>query len=223
MARVINLSWIRNKENINLVALDIPNLNELYTTLYSQAGIVLVADGAANTIKQLIETSTENYYPHLVIGDFDSITVDTLNFFTADTLKKIDDQDSTDLDKCLQHIETGTTVILGNLAGRFDHSFGILNSIKKYSRNDIQIFLYDGKNVLFLLQPGENYIHLYEEWSYCGLIPLEGSTTVSSEGLHWNLDNTELKYGGLVSTSNYPESGSVKVTTDKPLIFTCSK
>lgn len=223
MARVVNLSWIRSKENINLVALDLPNLQQLYKTFYSQAGKVLVADGAANTIKQLIEASTENYNPQMVIGDFNNVTMDTQNFFPADTLKKIEDQDSTDLEKCLRHVESGTTVILGNLTGRFDHSFGILNSIKKYSRDDTQIFLYDGTNVLFIVQSGENYINLHEEWNYCGLIPIDGPTTVTSEGLHWNLNNTMLSFGGLVSTSNYPESGSVKIVTDKPLLFTCSK
>ncbi len=223
MARAINLSWIRSKENINLVALNIPELPQLYKLFYAQAGKILVADGAANTIKHLMETSTENLAPQLVIGDFDSISSDTQSFFPAETLKKIEDQDSTDLDKCLQHVESGTTVVLGNLAGRFDHSFGILNSLKKYSRDDSQIFLYDGKNVLFLVQPGESYINLHEDWNYCGLIPIDGPTRVSSEGLHWNLHNTVLSFGGLVSSSNYPESGSVKVVTDKPLIFTCSK
>ena len=54
----------------------------------------------------------------------------------------------------------------------------------------------------------------------CGLIPLQGPAVATSRGLRWNLDATEMRFGGLVSTSNIIEGEEVWVETDADLIWT---
>lgn len=54
----------------------------------------------------------------------------------------------------------------------------------------------------------------------CGIIPLCGPTRVSTIGLKWNLDDTVMEFGGLVSTSNEVVGSQVLISSDKPLLWT---
>ena len=54
----------------------------------------------------------------------------------------------------------------------------------------------------------------------CGLIPLGTMCTVSSTGFKWDLDKQELRFGGLVSSSNELVACEATVTTTAPLLFT---
>jgi thiamine pyrophosphokinase len=42
----------------------------------------------------------------------------------------------------------------------------------------------------------------------------------SSRGLRWNLDGLEMRFAGLVSTSNVIEEDEVEVVSDRPLLWT---
>lgn len=56
----------------------------------------------------------------------------------------------------------------------------------------------------------------------CGLVPLTGPATATSTGLKWNLDNTRLEVGGLISTCNVIEDDVINVTTDQDLLWMTS-
>ncbi len=60
----------------------------------------------------------------------------------------------------------------------------------------------------------------YTSKDTCGLIPLGTSCTVSSTGFKWDLDEQELRFGGLVSSSNELPACKATVTTTAPLLFT---
>jgi thiamine pyrophosphokinase len=76
----------------------------------------------------------------------------------------------------------------------------------------------------FLLLPG--YKHLIKpitalEGPICGLIPLGGPCdNVTTKGLRWNLHESKLAFGSLVSSSNMLDADEIEVTTDAPLVWT---
>ena len=60
------------------------------------------------------------------------------------------------------------------------------------------------------------------EGPYCGLLPLAGSTTVTTTGLRWNLQDDVMKFGGLISTSNEMAAARVTVKSSLPILWTMS-
>lgn len=57
--------------------------------------------------------------------------------------------------------------------------------------------------------------------SWCGLLPFGYPVNcISTTGLKWNLNNTTMQFGGLISTSNTYEDCEVTVNTDTSVIWT---
>ena len=58
------------------------------------------------------------------------------------------------------------------------------------------------------------------EAQWCSLVPVCGEATVHTSGLKWNLRGEQMKFGGLISTSNELVRGeNVEVHTDRPLMW----
>ena len=145
------------------------------------------------------------------------------------------------MDKCLLHIhekytdvrleEWGNTqlrvIIYGDLGGRFDHSFGIINSLTIANQFYRDLVLVGSQGSLRVLPPGETTITRCDSFESkdgvtCGLIPLGGWTCnhVTTTGLKWNLNDSTMQFGYLVSSSNCMISNHVTVDSACPLIWT---
>ncbi|KAM3719164.1 thiamine pyrophosphokinase [Dirofilaria immitis] len=189
-------------------------------------------DGAANFIMPLVKN--ENYLsPNLISGDLDSITVVAKNFFESQVeIMETPDQNYTDMCKALQIIaermkdkklNISKIIVLGGLSGRFDHVLSSLHSLLRFDSCEIAII--DGINIVTILGEGSTSLEFTEGRQLltgkCGIIPfVQRKTVVSSSGLKWNLDKTELAFGKLISTSNEMVSDTVSVTCSAPVIFT---
>ncbi|KAK6336980.1 hypothetical protein TWF718_009767 [Orbilia javanica] len=85
-----------------------------------------------------------------------------------------------------------------------------------------KLMLMSDESVTFLLEKGKNIIesplHLFGKT--CGLIPVAMASVITTKGLEWDLDETETKFGGMVSTNNHLIRDRVEVVTTEQLIFT---
>ncbi|XP_048536070.1 thiamine pyrophosphokinase 3-like isoform X2 [Triticum urartu] len=118
------------------------------------------------------------------------------------------DQDTTDLHKCV-------AFITDNSPGPDKSNLCIL--VLGALGDDCLIFL--------LPRTHTHNIHIERsvEGPHCGLIPIGApSTSTTTTGLRWNLDNTHMSFGGLISTSNTVDEDQVMVTSDSDLIWTIS-
>ncbi|RCV28913.1 hypothetical protein SEVIR_5G447100v4 [Setaria viridis] len=213
--------------------------------IWARARVRVCADGGANRVfdgmPELLpgEDPAEvrsRYKPDVIKGDMDSIRPEVKEYYSNSGTNIVDeshDQDTTDLHKCVSFITRDLPVsdksnlcilVLGALGGRFDHEMGNINVLYRFSNTKI-VLLSDDCSIFLLPKTYTHEIHIEKsvEGPHCGLIPIGGpSTSTTTTGLRWNLDNTSMSYGGLVSTSNIVDDDKVTVTSDSDLIWTIS-
>lgn len=133
------------KSNIDkrgLILLNTPCDDSKFIELvWKHSHVRICADGGANRLYNL---NIPTLIPNVIVGDMDSIKKETLLYYKnnvngkCEILNQSDDQDTTDLDKALKvahdKFKCNDIVILGQFcnSNRFDHSFGIIQSLFKY-------------------------------------------------------------------------------------------
>eukprot|EP00043_Microstomoeca_roanoka_P009232 m.87956 g.87956 ORF g.87956 m.87956 type:complete len:258 (+) comp14521_c2_seq1:989-1762(+) len=212
------------------------------------ARVVIACDGGANLLRRSYPSAPLD----AIVGDMDSVTPATLGHYSqAEILPRPcqivnmeSDQDTTDLEKALMfYYDTYDKVdeqpmppqrrpviaVLGSLAGRLDHAMQQLNVGLKQAERARLVFVSD-ESCAEVLRPGFTEMHLQpgQEGPACGLIPFGTPVRGTTTGLRWNLEPTEdleLKWGGLISTSNLVEKDVRVVTFDmkQPVLWTIER
>ena len=169
--------------------------------------IVVAADSGADRLVRL-ETK-----PDAIIGDMDSITgADIWAKELGHRFIRLDEQDTTDFEKCLYSIEAPFFLCLGFMGGRLDHTISALNTVLRYPEKKL-LFLDDHDVVKVLAN--EASIHLrMPVGSRVSIMPLKQIRCLSSRGLRWPVDNKRLSVGGHLSVSNEIEREGAAVFFD---------
>jgi len=87
------------------------------------------------------------------------------------------------------------------------------------------VYLLCATSLICVLPEGENVLELDGVsrdrcTGVCGLLPIGAPSTLSTSGLKWNLEEQELKFGALVSSSNQIDASVVRVLTSEQIIWT---
>lgn len=141
-----------------------------------------------------------------------------------------------DVAEAVSHIqfpeEPCDIVAVGGLGGRIDQGLSQLHHLCLFQADqdyrDGRMYLVSSENLTFLLKPGRHIIHVREDMveemfgKHVGIIPIKGSSVITTKGLQWDVGNWETEFGGRVSTSNHVEAETrvVEVVTDKDVVFT---
>lgn len=110
---------------------------------------------------------------------------------------------------------------MDGLGGRFDQAMCNLNALYHYQNS--RIFLLSHFSVCFLLPPGKHIIQRNKKFERdkCGIVPLgKPCHRITTKGLKWDLKNSRLEFGGLISTSNVMLEDEVFVENSDPVIWT---
>ena len=182
-----------------------PPSKRLFQKYLASADWFICADGGANTAARF------GCPPNLIIGDLDSVKIETLVNFRKSEVKKLKDQNSTDLEKALTAAirkKCTEIVVLGATGGRLDHAIGNLSALAKFSSkttlkfiDDIGEFIPIGRKLNFTLPIGTSI----------SLLPLSRCSAIVTTGLKWNLNNESLQLGIRESTSNIVTSSHVSI------------
>lgn len=186
----------------------------------------------------------------VIIGDLDSLTATTREYFTtrSQTTQIVHDSDqySTDFGKAVNHIHSSTAsrgkgpmdiVAMGGLGGRVDQGLSQLHHLYLFQTSPTyahgRMFLVSGESLTFLLKTGRHRIHVREKDAagkvlrdvfdkYVGIIPIKEPSVISTKGLEWDVEDWKTELGGMLSTSNHvlPETTVVEVETTKDVLFT---
>ncbi|XP_073263781.1 thiamine pyrophosphokinase 1 isoform X1 [Populus alba] len=177
------------------------------------------------------------YKPDIIKGDMDSIRTEVLDFYTnlvgTKVVDESHDQDTTDLHKCVAYIRDFAPnldksnlciLVAAALGGRFDHEAANINVLYRFSTTRI-ILLSDDCLIYLLPRTHRHEIHIQSsvEGPHCGLIPIGmASVGTTTTGLQWDLTNTEMRFGDLVSTSNLVQGEKITVQSSSDLLWTIS-
>lgn len=170
----------------------------------SLAPYVVAADGGAKTaLKNRVQ-------PDLVIGDFDSGDARRAGIPAAH-LHRIDEQVSTDFQKCLYSVETPFAIAHGVTGSRFDHSLAAMNALA--SHRGFPVLVLSGKDVIFLGLPRlELNLPIGTRLSLFPLAKVQGR----SEGLEYPIDGLEFSPLGRIGTSNRTCAKTVRLEFTAP-------
>lgn len=142
-----------------------------------------------------------NLRPHLLLGDFDSITSRLPDDVPIQRFNP--EKDFTDLDLALKKAdEMGAShvKILGGMGGRLDHTVANIQILTCFSPKFESLIIKDGRNTCFAYtgNPQKNHTIPMEENSYLSLFSLsEECTGLSIKGVKYPLQNHTL-------TSTFP-------------------
>lgn len=166
---------------------------------------LVAADGGA---RRAIEAGL---IPQAIIGDLDSLGSDVLASIPADRMHRIDEQDSTDFDKALRHIQAPLVLAVGFTGARLDHELAVYNALVRMA--DRPTLVFGGHDICFhapallrLALPVRTRVSLF---------PM-AAVTGRSTGLRWPIEGLAFAPHGRVGTSNEASADRVTLTMDGP-------
>lgn len=171
--------------NVLILAHGDPPSEDLLTRLRQEADLFIATDGAANHLEN---------EPDVVLGDFDSLSVEAKTRFPSANFVHAPDQDSSDLDKAIAYaVNQGATriTILGAAGGRVDHALTHVSLLVKYADSDIRL-LDDSGETRLIQGIAEIEGEIGDTLSLIAFAHAEG---VSAEGVRWPLKEETLLPG----------------------------
>lgn len=176
----------------------------LLNAMIVHAPEVVCADGGARIAVEM------GLNPAAVIGDFDSIDAETRAAIAAERLFPIEEQDSTDFEKCLRAIDAPLVLGVGFHGGRADHQLAALHGLMRYPER--RCVLVSARDTICLCPPDVTLD--LAPGTRLSLFPM-GEVGVRSEGLRWPTGEIDFRPGHRIGTSN-EVTGRVRLRADAP-------
>ncbi|MBQ4152869.1 MAG: thiamine diphosphokinase, partial [Oscillospiraceae bacterium] len=154
----------KNKQLIVFLAGEIRDKQRIRSLLSNNEWDIFAADAG---YKYALEF---NALPKLVFGDFDSMNKPELDDLLIFPCEKDQTDSELALDLAAKH-HYKKVMFIAPFGGRIDHTLANLNLLKKASGAGIDLQLYDGENLVFILPHG---IHRpATTYRYISFIPME--------------------------------------------------
>jgi thiamine pyrophosphokinase len=156
--------------------------------------------------------------PHILTGDFDSIGVKDIEgpfeVFTAS------EQNATDFEKSLRHVpeDAQCLQILGGTGLRSDHFLTNL-LIAAGLRKDLPVVFHDDTQSLHRVTKECSFKRELAPGTTISLIPFSKCKRVSTEGLHWNLQDAEMGPSTQLGQSNQVVNPNVRVSVKSGFLY----
>jgi thiamine pyrophosphokinase len=178
--------------------------DQLFDQALQVSRLVVAADSGAD------RALAHGITPRVVIGDFDSISQAARAALPEAILHQMQDQDSTDFDKCLRSVTAPLILGVGFCGDRLDHQLAACNTLVRYPLQ--RCVLLGETDLVFLCPPA---IHLpLDAGCRVSLFPM-GAVEGLSDGLQWPLRGLNFAPDGQIGTSN-AATGPVHLTITAP-------
>ncbi|MBV6459094.1 MAG: hypothetical protein HONBIEJF_02234 [Fimbriimonadaceae bacterium] len=175
---------------------------ELLGKWLESADLVLAADGAGDIVLEA------GFRPHHIVGDLDSLTM--AGMASGAEIHTDLDMDRTDCDKLLDYSQSigVQRMVLTSVEGdRPDHWFSTLTSV---ARHHLHVVVATRTGLMQPLTMGKQTLDV-SPGRTVSVMPWGTHARLSSKGLKWPLDDTELSAWGLISISNVAEDWEIEL------------
>jgi thiamine pyrophosphokinase len=176
----------------------------------SNADLIICADSGANHLYK------HRIVPHYLVGDFDSINLEVLNFYENEKcsiLKFPPEKDFTDSELAMNitfDYEVSEIVFLGCTGTRIDHFFGNLTLLYKSMNKGIKVSIKDNNNEIFMVN--KNTIIQGIKGEKFSLMPYKREIYgLNIKGSKYDLKDYNLKIGDGLTISNEFEEEKVSI------------
>ena len=210
-----------NDQNFRLAAVilnsPLPDSSTLARAL-KPASLIVAADGGANRAAEC------GISPHVVIGDLDSATHNTLNQLARCRCVRRPSQAHSDLEKALDFLieeKYQAANILGASGGRLDHQLVNLSIAQKYCAA-LRLTLYDDYGLGFFLNAADKEAVLtldLEKGQKLSLVSFCGAQRIRTSGLKFPLSDESLQCGVRDGLSNEVLDGTVSISVGCGILF----
>jgi thiamine pyrophosphokinase len=149
--------------------------------------------------------------PAAVIGDLDSVSETARAALSPGTLHAVTEQDSTDFDKALRHVDAPVTLAVGFTGARLDHELAVFHTLAARPRHrcivigERDVVMNAPRRAAFRLAPGMRV----------SLFPM-AAVTGRSRGLRWPIDGLDFHPAARIGTSNEASSALVEIEAHAP-------
>jgi thiamine pyrophosphokinase len=172
---------------------------------------IIAADGGGNWLRKY------NILPNVIIGDFDSIHLKVLKYYSQKKVKiiQIIDQEITDFEKSLKFaLKSGINkcIIFGGISSRPDHTINNFSVLKRYYKKLNLAFIDEKYEITFLRKNVEFNYKINNLISILGFPIAEGITTT---GLQYPLKNETLEFGVREGTLNKSIAKKISIKFNK--------
>lgn len=158
----------------------------------------------------LVAAQAAGRMPDAVIGDMDSAPPEALTHVPVARQHRVSEQQSTDFDKALRHVEAPVVVGVGFCGGRVDHQLAAFHTLLVHA--DRPCILVGAQEVVVLAPPLITLDMVAGEVvSLFPLVAVQGR----SEGLEWPIDGLAFDPAQFIGTSNRA-LGAVRLQMDAP-------
>ena len=151
--------------------------------------------------------------PDLVIGDFDSTTLN--EDFDCLYITYPAEKDLTDTEAALTHaLEKGcrNVILLGGMGGRLDHTMGNIGLLDKYYSSFDHMEFIDGKNRMELLKDSGRTLKRDARYKYFGLVSLNAEASgIDIRGAKYELTGASLERASTLGVSNEFSEDTVEI------------
>jgi thiamine pyrophosphokinase len=192
----------------------VPRKKDLLFFIKKGYNTIICADGGANSIRKL------GLVPHFIIGDFDSVTEETLKYFeNKSTIINIKRQNDTDVEKCLKFAikkKFDEAVLVGVTGDRLDHTICNLSIVIKFFKK-IKCRVLAEKSFLTAIDSDTEFKTIKDET--ISFYAFDDKTIITTVGFKFPVINSSLPFGKKESTSNVATSEKVTLKVSNGIVF----
>ena len=163
---------------------------------------LISADGGINSL------DPNEYKADYIIGDLDSLSDRNVWTTGGSKLIKIEEQNTTDFEKCLYSVEAALYFCIGFIGRRTDHFLSVCSTIAKY--NIKKVILVGYHDIIFHM-PKIFEIELPLK-TRVSLYPLQEIIGMDDSGLRWPVSGIKFDPLKRIGTSNITTRRKVKVS-----------